>query len=218
MIKASVIVAGFLAASIWLIQSPHASAQAADQQPTAPPQAAAAAPYEFTAQQGNSMSVLARRAIQLYDEKSNDIALPEPCIIAAETHIVQTLGPRWLNLGEKFKIDESVVAEFARKANELTEPQRAAWKVYSDNADFTLTDVKLTSELVSQANDQQQSSEQQNSDSQSSSGENSEQGEQSNADSNTTDGSAPWYWWVVGIGTIGALYYLLGGRPKPQSK
>jgi hypothetical protein len=214
MIKASVIAAGVVAACLWLGLPATVSAQSSEEpsvQTTSP------AVYEFTAQNGNSMSVLTRKAIQLYDQKTEDLSLPEPCIIAAETKIVQSLGPRWLALGEQFIVDESMVAEYARQASQLTEEQRSAWKVYSDNADFELADVKLTSELVAAQsntnNDQAESPAESDATSQSETTEG-----QPETTAETTDGSAPWYWWIVGIGTIGALYYLLGGKPKNQAE
>lgn len=215
--KASLIVAGLAMACIWLGNSQSVSAQA-EQPPVEQQTTTAPASYEFVAQPGNSMSVMARRAIQLYDQKTDDITLPEPCIIAAETNIVQSLGPRWLREGEQFKIDESVVSDWARKANGLTEEQRAAWKVYSDNANFTLNDVKLVSEVAAaEQNASGSSSTQQDGNPDQAQGDsNEDQTESSDTQSGTTNGGAPWYWWVVGAGTIGALYYLLGGRSGSQ--
>lgn len=218
--KASLIVAGLAAVFVWVGATPQASAQEAQPEPQPTEQTSAPAPtqYEFIAQPGNSMSVMARRAVQLYDQKTEAVNLPEPCIVMAETNIVQNLGPRWLAVEENFKIDESLVADFAQKANNLTEEQRAAWKVYSDNAEFNLTDVKLASEVVAAQNAADGIS----AEGESNSGDQASTTDQNSADttnesqSGTTNGSAPWYWWVVGAGTIGALYYLLGGRPKPK--
>ncbi len=33
-----------------------------------------------------------------------------------------------------------------------------------------------------------------------------------------TDSSNQWYWWVIGIATLGALYYILGGSAAPTTK
>jgi hypothetical protein len=41
------------------------------------------------------------------------------------------------------------------------------------------------------------------------------------ATDNNTDNqnsSAPWYWWLVGAGTLGVLYYLLSGRKSTDNK
>lgn len=217
--KVSVIVASFAAACLWfgLGQTAHAqeasptpqeAAPAAQNQPSAP------ATYEFVAQSGNSMSVMARKAVQLYDKEAADINLPEPCIVAAETKIVQSMGARWLNEGEKFVIDGNLVADQARQASGLTDEQKTAWSVYSNNADFTLADVKLASEVATQ-NGAATTPEQNNTD-QTPPADQQSTNDQESESNNTTNGSAPWYWWVVGAGTIAALYYLLGGKPQKE--
>ncbi len=207
--KLSIAVAGIASVCLWFGISATAHAQEAS---VAAQNQEAVASYEFVAQPGNSMSVMARRAVQLYDEQSADISLPEPCIIAAETKIVQASNPRHLAIGENVRFDGSVVAEQARIAATLTEDQKAAWSVYSNNANFDTSNVKLAKEVAAQS--QTANPQQPNAGTEQSSEQSSSQNKPAENTNQTTDGSAPWYWWVVGIGTIAALYYLLGGKPK----
>ena len=41
--------------------------------------------------------------------------------------------------------------------------------------------------------------------------------QKSDADKTAKTSTNQWYWWVIGIATLGALYYILGGSPAPPA-
>jgi hypothetical protein len=96
------------------------------------------ASYVYIAQPGCSLSLVARRSLQLYDESRDDIVLNNAQIIFAETNLVKELGSRWLNTGEEVTIEFTSVEKFAQSSQHLSQTSLDAWQAYANNANFDL--------------------------------------------------------------------------------
>jgi hypothetical protein len=98
-------------------------------------EATAVEAFEYTAQPGDSYSLMARKAVQTsgFETSTN---LSEAQIIFVETNLTVLAGSPKLNLGEKVSISKELVKQWSEKAKELTEAQKARWQVYANNANF----------------------------------------------------------------------------------
>ncbi len=98
-------------------------------------EATAAEAFEYTAQPGDSYSLMARKAVQTsgFETSTN---LSEAQIIFVETNLTVLAGSPKLNLGEKVSISKELVKQWSEKAKELTDAQQARWQVYANNANF----------------------------------------------------------------------------------
>jgi hypothetical protein len=176
------------------------------------------------------MSIFTRRALQLYDKENNSLSLNEPQTIYAETHIVQESNPHLLDIGEHYSVNRNLIDKYAVASTKLSAAELGAWQPYADNATFALDNINVVGAQPSanqpaSPNKQNQSSnnpkpnetnstEKKPSDDsakQQSNAKNDNGGEQKTTGNSK---SAPWYWWLVGAGTLGVLYYILGERGK----
>lgn len=96
--------------------------------------------YTYTAQDGDSYSLMARKSVQHYskDNKSN---LNQAQIIFAETSLTQAAGSPQLEIGQKVTIKESDVKTVVEKAKKLTPAEQSAWAQYAAGANFDTTHV-----------------------------------------------------------------------------
>lgn len=178
-----------------------------ESQPAAQPTAAPEATYEYKTPKGCSLSLLARRSLQLYDQADDKVSLSEAQIIYAETNIVSGIGPRLLNVDEVVKINKSLVEDFAKKSQDLSAAKIAAWQSYAKRANFKLDDINPVSGSAT-------SSSQTDDSTQSKAAEGGDQAKNSDKAKQPT----PWYWWVIGGSTLGILYYLLSAPRTPSKK
>lgn len=159
--------------------------------------------YDFTVKSGDNMTVLVRRALQLYDQAKSDLALSAAQTIYCETNIVQEMGARDLIYpGEKLSVATPRIEQYTTSARGLSTGALAAWQVYADNANFSVdaipTNVEVTDDgTVSDPSlpDQPETS----------------QSPTSQISSNDQD-NATWYWWFIGAGTIAVIWYVLWRR------
>ena len=91
--------------------------------------------YQYTAQPGDSYSVLARKATQTYGI-DNNVEMSGAQIVFVETNLTQAAGSIHLTEGQRVSIDKDNVKEWVEKASELTDNQKAAWDYYAQMADF----------------------------------------------------------------------------------
>lgn len=91
--------------------------------------------FSYTAQTGDSYTVLARKAIQTYGltEKVN---LSEAQIVAAETALTQNGHDKLLEIGQKVDIAKNDVATAVKNAQSLSTSQLADWQVYVPSVNF----------------------------------------------------------------------------------
>lgn len=93
--------------------------------------------YKFTANAGDSYTVLARQAIMKYS-KDNKQNLSKAQIIAAETFLTQEAGSPQINEGQTVSVKKSAVSSVATKAKALSPSVLAAWQVYVPLVNFNL--------------------------------------------------------------------------------
>ena len=94
-----------------------------------------AAVYNYTAQAGDSYSVLARKAVQTYGINEK-VALTSAQIIAAETQLTIDAGSIELNEGQTVALDKVAVKAAVDAAKKLTGDVLAAWEAYVPTVDF----------------------------------------------------------------------------------
>ena len=89
----------------------------------------------YTAQPGDSYTVLARQAVQAYATDSG-VTVSRAQIVAAETFLTTDAGSPLLEVGQKVSLDKSVVVKAVEKAQALTSSELAAWQVYVPYVNF----------------------------------------------------------------------------------
>lgn len=163
--------------------------------------------YVYTTPPGCSLSLLARRSLQLYDRDKTDFSLSPEQAIYAETNIAKQLGDRWLNEGEKVTIDRSLIEDFARKSQALTTEQTTVWQFYAQQADFNVSYINPENSEQSAA----KSSQQPGSDTVT-----NESQQKPNSTSATPKSSSPaWYLWLIVGAALGGMYLLMD-RPRKK--
>lgn len=185
----------------------HEGEAHATEQPGEAPKPAA---YDYETPKGGSLTLLARRSLQLYDKENESLQLTEAGVIYAETNIVNKIGRKPLETGERVSINKSDVEEFAKKSVELSPGLLARWEKYAKRANFNLNHINPTSqEQAGKPSDTSSTKTEQSQDAQEQA-RHEEEAEKQQGGGETT--RTPWYWWVVGGATIAILYYLLSGE------
>jgi hypothetical protein len=88
--------------------------------------------YEQTAQQGEGITHLARRALKEYlQETGQGVELTKEHKVYIEDYIQKKTGDRWLNLGEKISFSEDLIKEAIDSSLQLTDQQLDNLKQYS---------------------------------------------------------------------------------------
>lgn len=98
------------------------------------------ATYRFTAQPGDSYSVIARKSIQIYGIEQ-ELPLSESEIIAAETWLTKDAGSPRLHLGQEVILDVSDVQAAVQRAQGLSDEAEALWTPYAAHANFNTDSV-----------------------------------------------------------------------------
>lgn len=111
-------------------ETPAATVKAADKEVV----------YSYIAQNGDSYSLMARKAVQTYGAK-NKVKLSQAKIIAAETWLTQAAGSPQLAVQQKVTIKEAAVKDSVEKAQKLSATQEAAWNVYAAGVNFNTNAV-----------------------------------------------------------------------------
>ncbi len=96
--------------------------------------------YEYTAQSGDSYTLMARKATQTYGLKA-EVNLSPAQIIFVETNLTQEAGSPLLDLGEEVQIVEADVIDWVEKAQDLSDSEEAAWAEYVSSVDFNTDNV-----------------------------------------------------------------------------
>ena len=91
--------------------------------------------YSYTAQPGDSYSVLARKAVQTYGI-INDVSLTRAEIIAAETFLTQESNQGLLNEGQSVTFDTAQVKSAMDRAQDLSDGEKAIWATYIPYVEF----------------------------------------------------------------------------------
>ncbi len=110
--------------------------------------------YVFKTPVGGSLSLAARRAIQLYDQSKDDVSLSPAQASYIEANIVEHLGGRYLEINEEVTIFVADIENFAEKSKALDAASIAVWQTYAAASDFSLNDLTpVTSPEVKKAED-----------------------------------------------------------------
>lgn len=96
--------------------------------------------YVYTAQPGDSYTLMARKAVQTYGILNN-VNLTQAQIIAAETNLTQAAGFPLLNEGQRVEFTAANVRSAVESAQKLTAEQQAEWQVYVPHVDFNTNAV-----------------------------------------------------------------------------
>ncbi len=97
-------------------------------------------PYSYIAQEGDTYSQIARKAVQTYGIREN-IKLSDAAIIFAETNLTQQAGSPELAVGQEVAIEKSSVKKVSSEAKKLSDEQQAAWATYVPYVDFNTNAV-----------------------------------------------------------------------------
>ena len=181
--------------------SAHSTAEATTPVTTSTAQAASDT-YKFTAEKGNSLTKIVRRAIQLYQEDKK-ITLSPAAAVYGETTIVQAMGAGDLEVGQHVDVPSALLQSAVDSSKTLTAAQLSKWEQYSKNVSFDVSYIKAEKPAPvasSDAQDEEEtlSTEEANAE---------EDAESKNEDSKTPSA----YWWFIGVGALVALYFVLGG-------
>lgn len=97
--------------------------------------AAAAGNFGYTAREGDSYSVLARKAVQAYANDTKT-TLSQAQIVAAETQLTVNAGSPLLEVGQKVDLVKNTVKSAVDAAAKLTAEQQSAWQAYVPYVNF----------------------------------------------------------------------------------
>jgi hypothetical protein len=169
--------------------------------------------YNFSVVETNNMSLLVRRAIQLYDQAQPDIELSQAQVIYAETKTIKLIKASDLIYpGDKVEIDSSTLEGYALSSQDLSETSLKAWQVYADNASFDLGNIKADN-VTHDDSGKVVPAPTQSSDS------NDEElpplTDLTKPQTDTNDNTnSSWAWWFIGGGTVALLWYSLWRRQE----
>ena len=96
--------------------------------------------YNYTAQPGDSYTLMSRKAVQTYGI-NNEVNLNPAQIIFVETNLTQQADSPYLLVGEDVSIDKQSVVDWVEKAQDLSDEEKNDWAVYTDSVDFNTNNV-----------------------------------------------------------------------------
>lgn len=100
----------------------------------------AAEDYRYTAQAGDSYTLMARKALQTYGINNNvDLSLAE--IVMAETNMTIQAGQPLLTVGQQVTVPASLVNKWVQQAQAMNAAQEAAWQHYVPGVNFNTNKV-----------------------------------------------------------------------------
>lgn len=96
--------------------------------------------YTYTAQEGDSYTKIARKAVQTYGA-TEKVKLSQAQIVFTETNLTQTAGSPLLEVDQKVTLKKSDVKSIVEKAKKLDATTLAAWQAYVPYVDFNTDNV-----------------------------------------------------------------------------
>ncbi len=153
----------------------------------------------------NSLSLMARDAVSTAVKEGNQ--LTAEARLYAETNIVNELGGRLLMIGEKVTISRTLLDKYVASGKTLSAADTDAWKAYLPQVSFDQATPAATVAQSTEPKKEEPKVEVAPTDNKTESSTTSEEKKSS---------GTPWYWWVLGIATLGGLYYILGGKPSKE--
>lgn len=157
--------------------------------------------YEFIAQEGDNLTILVRRSIQLYADAKNTSMAPS-AILYCETNTVKQLGSKQIDVGEHVDVPFDVIQKYIVSSRELTKTQKDAWGIYEAQADFELWGVEPSNKAVAQqaATPRTSSTFTDNA---------------ASVETESSSASPSWPWLVMVVGVLAiAVYFILQRKAK----
>ncbi|MEM6997619.1 MAG: hypothetical protein AAF413_01775 [Patescibacteria group bacterium] len=181
--------------------------------------------FTYTAESGDNLTELVRKSVQLYAD-GNDITLSAGQVIAAETCVVNTLGAFEIQAGEQVEVPVSEISEAVSTVSSYSDARAQSWVDATGGIDQTLVGVNPTTAPAFVPNTELQSEnpdtsgdatagsdgDAESSDQNSENTNDDASNDQAATETDGDDDGAPWYWWLIGIGAVGAMWYILGGN------
>lgn len=162
--------------------------------------------YQFTARPGDSLSLITRRAIQVY-AKAQKVELSPAQAIFCETRLTQQLGNREIEIGEQINVPFKDLEACVAASRELTDAQREAWNTYAGQVDFAVTGPDPANADADPSDTKEEEKKE---------GEEQAQDEKKDENKSDNNNAVSWYWWALGLAVLGVLYYLFGDRFKSE--
>jgi hypothetical protein len=176
--------------------------------------------YEFVAQPGDSLTVLVRRALQLYQQSKN-ITLGSGAEMYTETNVTQSLGNGLLEVGQPVSVPASLLQQYIDSSQGLTPDQNDNWAHYAETASFQLDTVTPTAQPApAQPTNPPSTTENNSKQSSTDTSQNKTAKPTSPAKATSVStGKKPTasnYWWLIGGALLIVIYFILGG-PVPKN-
>ena len=96
--------------------------------------------YEYVAQEGDSYTKIVRKAVQTYGI-NNKKDIGKARIVAIETKLTESAGWPLLEIGQKVKLEEDIIAKAIENAMKLNDKDLSAWQTYVPFVDFYTNNV-----------------------------------------------------------------------------
>jgi hypothetical protein len=159
--------------------------------------------FDYTAERSNNLTLLVRRALQIYDENDDSLSLSEAQVIYAETNVVHELGAYQLDVGQEVSVPTDLVAKYAASSQELSEGRLAAWNRYARRARFDLSGIQPANVSQEKAGGDQPAANQPTS-----------QEDGTKADNGKASDGVDWWWLALLAAVILGLWYLMRQREE----
>lgn len=169
--------------------------------------------YQFTAKKGDSLTRMARRALQLFQSEKKITLAPEAAVYG-ETVIAQALGGSYLEIGQHVSIPKSLLQSTVDGSKTLTSAQLSRWAKYAANVSFEVSDIQVDQASTSKTETEQSEKTDTNTTTPDSNQTNDNQKDTKKTDDKKNVGT---YWWFIGAGALIAIYFVLGGQ-TPRSR
>lgn len=96
--------------------------------------------YEYVSQEGDSYTKIVRKAVQTYGI-NNKKDIGKARIVAIETKLTESAGWPLLEIGQKVKLEEDIIAKAIENAMKLNDKDLLAWQTYVPFVDFYTNNV-----------------------------------------------------------------------------
>jgi hypothetical protein len=94
--------------------------------------------YRFIAMEGDALTYIVRRSIQLY-AADHTLSIEPAQAVYAETNITQALGNGFLDIGQQVEVPFNLLDQYINSSKLLTTEQLTAWQQYLTNVSFEVS-------------------------------------------------------------------------------
>ncbi len=126
-----------------LVVSGGHSRASAQTLPTAQTSPTPTTAYTYIARPGDSLTIMVRRSVQLY-ASAKHVRLSNAAAMFCETNIVQKMGSRRLDIGDKVSVSFDILQKYISNGRKLSKPKLVAWSYWANLASFDLGGLNPT--------------------------------------------------------------------------